>query len=79
LPLALGVMWMPVTAKHRKTQPKQVTRRHRRSGPLLRRSGRGGQHAALCGGPPARRTAPHSAHSGAISLIATSPAGYCLP
>jgi len=52
LPFALGVMWAPVPARHRKTQPRQLTRRQRRSGPLLRRGQRGGQHAALCGPPP---------------------------
>jgi len=48
--LTLGVMWSPVTAKHRRIPPKLLTPGNRRSGRSLRRSWPRGQHVALCGG-----------------------------
>jgi hypothetical protein len=41
-PLALGVIWAPVSARHRKSAPRSLRPR----GSLLRRIGRGRQHAA---------------------------------
>lgn len=46
LPLALGVMWTPVPARHRRISPKPLAPRNRRSVSPLRRIWPNGQHAA---------------------------------
>jgi hypothetical protein len=46
-PVALGVIWAPITGKHRRIGPAQPGLRRRWPGTVLRRNGRAGQHSAL--------------------------------
>lgn len=48
-PLAMGVLWTPADARHRRIPPRTLLPGNRRGGGAHRRARHGGQHAAPSG------------------------------